>query len=56
MSLGTLAILSENLLTGKGAIATSQGREVNMPDEVQLEQVKALLEQVRIFNADSSLN
>ena len=32
MSLGTLgASLLANLLTGKGAIATSQGREINMP-------------------------
>ena len=32
MLLGTLgASLLVNLLTGKGAIATSQGREANMP-------------------------
>ena len=52
MLLGTLgASLLGNLLTGKGAIVTSQKREANMFGEVQLELVKALLEQVRTFNA-----
>ena len=48
MLLGTLAAsLLGNLFTGKGSIATSQ---------CQLEQVIALLEQIRIFNATSSFN
>ena len=51
------ATLSGNLLTGKGAMAMNQGRETNMPE--QLEQANAQLEQAkaqlgRIFNAASS--
>ena len=50
MLLGTLgasllgASLLVNLLTGKGAIATSQEHKANMSDKAQLEQGKAQLE------------
>ena len=56
------ASLLGNLLTGKGAMATSQERSktlpsrANMLDEVQLQQVKALLKQVKILNVASSFN
>ena len=65
MLLDTLgARLLGNLLAGKGAIATIQGRErsetlatrLTCLDEVQSEQAKSQLEQVRIFNAASSFN
>ena len=43
MLLGTLgAILLENLLSGKGAIATSQGRVVNKKVKEYIELVKEL--------------
>ena len=38
MLLGTLGVsLLENLLAGKGAIETSQGRETNMPGRTDFE-------------------
>ena len=50
MLLGTLgASLLENLLTGKGA-------KQRVKDKVQLEQVKAQLGLVRIFNTGLSFN
>ena len=57
MLLGTLsASLLGNLLTGKGGIAASQGREANMPEQGTITAGEETIRAGRIFNAASSFN
>ena len=57
MLLGTIgASLLGNLLTGKGAVTTSQGRRTIRAGEVAFRAGEGLLDQVWIFNATSSFN